>query len=99
MEIKILKVSKNEVELEVKGESHTLLNLLQKTLLEDKNVELAGYKVIHRLLETANFYIKTGKNKTAFEALFEAIDKIRKESLDFKQTFEKAVKSFEREKK
>ena len=96
MEVKILRVSRNELELEIKGESHTLLNLLQKTLLEDEDVELAGYKIPHRLLETANFYIKTGENKTPFEALFEAIDKIKKESSEFRKTFEKAVKDYEK---
>jgi len=97
MEVKILKVSKNELELEIKGETYTLLNLLQKTLLEDKRVEAAGGTIPHRLLETASFHLKVKGGKPVFNILFEALDKIKTETAEFREAFEKAVKDYERE--
>jgi len=35
MKIKILKETDDELKLEVEGEGHSILNLLQKTILED----------------------------------------------------------------
>ena len=49
MELKVLKRTDRELRLEVVGESHTLLNLLQKELVKDPDVEIGGYDVIHPL--------------------------------------------------
>ncbi|RLI25081.1 MAG: DNA-directed RNA polymerase subunit L [Candidatus Hecatellales archaeon] len=96
VEIRILRVGKNELELEIKGETYTLLNLLQKTLLEDKYVEIAGGKIQHRLLETASFYLKVKGGKQVFDVLFEALDRIRAETVEFRKAFEKAVEAYEK---
>jgi DNA-directed RNA polymerase subunit L len=95
VEVKILKVSRNELELEVKGETYTFLNLLQKTLLEDKRVEAAGGKLQHRLLEAANFHLKVKGGKTAFDILFEALNRIKDETAEFGEAFKRAVKEYE----
>ena len=55
MEVKILKVSRSELKLEFKGETYTLLSLLQETLLEDEAVEMAGFKIPHRLILEEGF--------------------------------------------
>jgi DNA-directed RNA polymerase subunit L len=47
MKVKVLKSSDNELKMEVEGAGHSLLNLLQKTLLEDDTIEMAGYDVPH----------------------------------------------------
>ena len=47
MKVKVLKKAANELKIEVEGVSHGLCNLLQKKLLEDKRVDLAGYDVPH----------------------------------------------------
>ena len=96
MEVKVLKVGRGELSLEIRGETYTLLNLLQRVLLEDKNVEFAGFKIPHRLLDVANFHLrmKEGARKTAFESLFEALDRIRRESVEFREVFEKALKEY-----
>jgi len=95
MEVKILKVGKNELSLEIKGEDYTLLNLLQKTLLEDKMVEAAGSKIPHRLLETAIFSLRVKGGRNPFDALYEALDRIKAESLEFREAFEKALKEYQ----
>lgn len=96
MEVKIVRVGRSELELEIKGETYTLLNLLQKTLLEDGYVEMAGGEIKHRLLETASFYLKVKDGKEVFDVFFEALDRVRKEASDFRKAFEKAVKEYEK---
>lgn len=49
MKVKILKRTPSELKLEVEGAGHGFCNLLQKRLLEDENVDLAGYDVPHPL--------------------------------------------------
>ena len=43
MELNILSKTDNELEVELKGETHTLLNLLRDSLIRDKRVEVAFY--------------------------------------------------------
>lgn len=51
--------SKNELRLEIVGEDHTFCNLLQSVLLEDKNVEIAGYDQPHPLIRSSVVYLRT----------------------------------------
>lgn len=41
MDIKVLKKTDTEIEVEIKGEDHTLLNALKSSLLKDKAVKVA----------------------------------------------------------
>lgn len=50
MEIKVLKEDKNSFELEVKGEGHTLCNLLRKQLFDDGGVKFSSYSIKHPLV-------------------------------------------------
>ena len=43
MEVKIIRKTDTEIEMEIKGESHTLMNALKGALLADKAVETATY--------------------------------------------------------
>ncbi|HEW89922.1 MAG TPA: hypothetical protein ENG43_01085, partial [Candidatus Bathyarchaeota archaeon] len=49
MELKVLSRTDRELRLEIVGESHTLLNLLQKELVADPEVEVGGYDIVHPL--------------------------------------------------
>ena len=40
MKIKVLSKSKNELKIEIEGAGHSLCNLLQKMLLEEKNKDI-----------------------------------------------------------
>ena len=57
MKINITKMEKGYLELEFGGESHTLLNLLQSSLIEDAKVELAGYSKPHPLMDRSTLFI------------------------------------------
>lgn len=96
MNVLVSKKGKNELEFELQGETHTLLNLLQKTLLKNKRVEFAGYRVPHRLVDAAIFYLRTSGNLEPVEALTEAAEEIKDEAEEFKEKMEKALDAFER---
>ena len=93
MNLKVLARSKNELKLEVQGEGHTFCNLLQWILLQDKNVEMAGYDVPHPLLSSAMVYIRTKRESSPEKALTRALAKVGEMSNEFLEKLDKAVVS------
>ena len=94
MKIKILKETDDELKLEVEGEGHSLLNLLQKTILEDNNIEMAGYDVPHPLIDRAILYVHTKGKKSPETVLNEAAKKVSSLSKEFQKSFKKASKAY-----
>lgn len=94
MEITILSQSKDEMEILVKGETHTLMNIIKTTLLEDPRIETAFYDV-KRLSNSVErepvFYIKTMPGEKPIEILKDVADKIMVMCDDFSAAFTKAV--------
>lgn len=90
MEVIILKENENELKLELKGEGHTLCTILQRELLKDSSVEMAGYDVPHPLLRSAILYIRTNNGKPPREALLKALDRVRERLKEFTDIFEEA---------
>ena len=58
MEIKALKKSKNELEIEMKNVDEGLLSTITSRLLEKKTVSFASYKRPHPLLPEVLLYVK-----------------------------------------
>jgi DNA-directed RNA polymerase subunit L len=96
MEIKVLKRTSNELKIEIVGEGHTFCNVLQKALLEDDATEMAGYNLPHPLMSDPTIYIQTKKGLKPETAIRNAVKKIRKQNKEFKATFEKALKEWQR---
>jgi DNA-directed RNA polymerase subunit L len=94
MKVKILKKTDNELKIEVEGESHSLLNLLQKTLLEDDSIEMAGYNVPHPLFDRGILYVHTKEQQNPEAFVKKAAKKIHGLSKDFKKSFKKASKAY-----
>jgi DNA-directed RNA polymerase subunit L len=92
MKVKVLKKTENELKIEVEGIEHGLCNLLQKRLLEEEDVDLAGYDVPHPLASNPIIYIRTKGHTKPEEALFKAIKNARKINKEFGKEFEKALK-------
>ena len=72
MKVKVLKNTANELKIEVEGEGHSLLNLLQKTLLEDDSIEMAGYHVPHPLFDRGILYVHTKEQQNPRDVVKEA---------------------------
>jgi DNA-directed RNA polymerase subunit L len=92
LKIKILKKTPNELKIEVEGIGHTLCNLLQKRLLEDENVDLAGYDIPHPLASNSIIYVRTKGNVKPEEALLKALEKARDINEKFRKEVERAFK-------
>ena len=93
MNIHILKETSDELRIEIKGEGHTFCNPLQKILLEDNEVEVAGYDIPHPLFPNTILYIHTKGKRNPKTVLREALKKLRERSNNFKIAFEKTLKS------
>jgi DNA-directed RNA polymerase subunit L len=91
MEIKVVSKSKNELRLEIIGEDHTFCNLLQNILLEDKNVELAGYDQPHPLIRSSILYVKTKREVSPEKTLLNALGSMQDLGKEFDEKFAKAV--------
>ncbi len=59
MNLKILNKTDNELEMEIAGETHTLLNLLKTILLEDDAVEIATYDIKYLGISEPIMYVRT----------------------------------------
>lgn len=93
MKIKILERGPNELKFELQGEGHTFCNLLQKVLLEDEEVEMAGYNIAHPLTANPVVYVKTKGNKSPEKVLVEAAEKIKEMRKEFEEALNKALKT------
>jgi DNA-directed RNA polymerase subunit L len=91
VEVKVLSKSKNELRLEIVGEDHTICNLLQNVLLQDKNVELAGYDQPHPLIRTSIVYLRTKREASPEKTLMTALASIQDLNKEFSEKFGKAV--------
>lgn len=93
MKVKILKKTASELKIEVEGAGHTLCNLLQKRLLEDENVDVAGYDIPHPLASNPIIYIRTKGDVKPEEALKKAVERTLDMNKEFGEQFQKALKS------
>ncbi|WNY27459.1 DNA-directed RNA polymerase subunit L [Methanolapillus ohkumae] len=94
MEITILSQGKDEMEILVKGETHTLMNIIKATLLEDDRVETAFYDM-KRLSNSVErepvLYIKTMPGEKPLEILKDVMATIVSMCDEFADAFTTAL--------
>jgi DNA-directed RNA polymerase subunit L len=93
MKIKVLKKIDKELKIEIEGSGHGVCNLLQKKLLEDKDVEQAGYDVPHPLASNPVIYVRTNGKAKPEDALFQAAEKAKEDNNTFGKALEAALKT------
>ena len=89
MEIKVIEESKKKLIFEIIGESHTLANLLEKELWEDKDVVAAGYHINHPLFGVPRMIVEAPDPRKALE---KAIKRLKKRNADFAKAFKSKAK-------
>lgn len=94
MKVKILKREPHELKIEIEGEGHSFCNVLQKALLEDKTVEIAGYDIPHPLISNPIVYVRTKEQEKPEAALREAAQKLQQRNNEFRKAFKRALKEF-----
>lgn len=92
MKVKVLSKTSNELKLEVEGVGHTLCNLLQKRILEEENVDLAGYDIPHPMTAQAIVYVRTKGKAKPEDVLKHSVARARELNSEFGKQFEKALK-------
>ena len=91
MNVKIIKKTSDEVQIEFDGESHTLLNLLRTELLKDARVTFASYDTKFPIMDNPIFRIKTN-GVDPIVAMKEAACRIVNQCDEFSSLFAKAAK-------
>ena len=97
MRIKVLERTSNELKIEIEGVGHSFCNVLQKTLLDEDGIDMAGYNRTHPLVSNPTVYVRTKGKLKPETAIQNAVKRIRKRNKDFKKIFEKALKERQQE--
>jgi DNA-directed RNA polymerase subunit L len=94
LRINIAKSEGEYMEMEFSGEGHTLLNLLQSSLLEDPEVEMAGYSMPHPLMDRGKMFIKLRKGDKHLEAVRRAVAAAGGKLDEFLSEFEASLREY-----
>jgi DNA-directed RNA polymerase subunit L len=93
LKINVLKKAGKELKIEVVGAGYGLCNLLQKKLLEDTSVDLAGFDVPHPLASNPVIYVRVKGDAKPEDVLIKAAEAARKVNTAFRKELEKALKA------
>jgi DNA-directed RNA polymerase subunit L len=93
MDIKVLKKTDTEIEVEIKGEDHTLLNALKSSLLKDNAVKVATYDIEYPGISNPVLYIRTSKSEDPIEAIKKATADLSGDYDMFIELFSKKAKA------
>ncbi|MFH1307175.1 MAG: DNA-directed RNA polymerase subunit L [Candidatus Micrarchaeota archaeon] len=91
MELKLKKLEKNYLEIELINEDVALADSLREILLEYKDVEFAAAKMEHPQIGNPVIILRT-KGKDALELLEDAVGKLKKNADEFKAALKSAKK-------
>lgn len=92
MELKTIKKTSKELELEVTGENETILNPIARVLSENEDVDYATYMTDHPESNKRRLYIRVKKGKPE-EILLKAVKYLEDEVKSFGKTFSEKSKA------
>ena len=92
MELRTIKKTTKELEIEIIGENETILNPITEVLLENEEVDYATYITDHPDSSKRRLYIRVKSGKPE-EILKKAVKKLEDEIKTFSKNFEEKSKS------
>jgi DNA-directed RNA polymerase subunit L len=92
MKVNVLKKTSRELRIEIEGAGHTVCNLLQKKILDEKSVEQAGYDIPHPLTPNAIIYVRTRGTAKPEQVLRDALENAREMNKEFSKELARALK-------
>ena len=92
MELKTIKKTTKELEIEVTGENETILNPIVEALLENEDIDYATYFTDHPESNKRRLYIRVKKGAPE-DFLKKAVKSLEAEIKEFSKTFESKSKS------
>jgi DNA-directed RNA polymerase subunit L len=75
MNLNIISSEKNFIELSFDGDAHTILNIIKRKLLDNKDVEFVGYTKTHPLIAESRFVLRT-KSSEPKKLIKETVDEL-----------------------
>lgn len=91
MDVKVVSRTNRELVLEIKGEDHTLGNMLMREALRHPLVEYASYRIPHPLRDTMEFSIVVKEGADLSSVLKEIIDALRAKISEFRDLVERKI--------
>ena len=92
MELKTIKKTGKELELEITGENETILNPITQLLLQNEDVDYASYMADHPESNKRRLYIRVKKGEPG-DVLKKTVKQLEEEVKTFSKTFEEKSKS------
>ena len=92
MELVVLNESGNKLVFEIKGEGHTVCNVIKKELWNNKHVKVATYAIEHPLIGVPRMIVETDGEMSPRKALSQAIDRLGKDLDKAKKEFSKEIR-------
>jgi DNA-directed RNA polymerase subunit L len=92
MELKTIKKTSKELEIEITGETETLLNPITEVLLQFDEIDYASYMADHPESDKRFLYLRVKEGKPE-EFLIKAVKKLEDEIKIFIKDFSSKVKS------
>ncbi|HTX43581.1 MAG TPA: DNA-directed RNA polymerase subunit L [Methanocella sp.] len=93
MDVKVLRKTDTEIEVEIKGEDHTLLNALKSSLLKDNAVKVATYDIEYPGISNPVLYVRTARSEDPIDAIKKASADLAGECNTFIELFSKKAKA------
>lgn len=92
--MKLLNKTRNELKIQI-DKGHTFCNVVQKAMLKDERVDLAGYDVPHPLTASPVIYLRTKGRSRPETVLRDAVEDVKKDITSFRVAFDKALKDWQ----
>jgi len=92
MKVNLQKKTTNEMKIEIEETGHTVCNLLQKKILEEKNVDMAGYDILHPMTPNAVIYVRTKGSAKPEQILRNALGNSLEMNKEFSKELARALK-------
>jgi len=92
MDLKKIKKTSKELELEIIGENETILNPITHVLIKNGDVEYASYMTDNPMSKKRRLYVRVKKGKPE-DVLKKAVKQLEDEVKDFGKNFEGKTKS------
>ena len=95
MELEVIKSTKRQIEIKVKGENETLLNPVVQELLRIKDVEYATIETDHPNDPYRRLFVRLikGSKKEPIKVIKESLKQVKKVTSEFKKELNMAITS------
>lgn len=91
MKLKVVGVEGGRLEMLLSGEGHTLLNLLQSSLLADEDIRMAGYSKPHPLMDRSVLYVYMEGRSDSKKALVRSAGDAKNKVNEFLAKFNREI--------